>query len=260
MGLFGNKEECPICGLPAKGMFNIKIKNNLTLCKGCSKKISMEKSMQQFQSVEDINEHLAYREENCHLFKKFSPTNEVLCGIFCFREDSQMGKWYYSVEKKPENPELFGYDEIIDYEFTENGEQVLKGGLGAAATGGILLGGVGAIVGSNVGKKRSRTIVTSMQVRISLSNKYRNQILIELLPLNSELKAGSAQYNTYKLQADKLVSFLDGLCSKANISQSALNQPPKSEADEILKYKNLLDAGAITQEEFEAKKKQLLGL
>jgi len=35
---------------------------------------------------------------------------------------------------------------------------------------------------------------------------------------------------------------------------------PMSEADELLKFKQLLDAGAITQEEFDAKKKQLLGL
>ena len=33
-----------------------------------------------------------------------------------------------------------------------------------------------------------------------------------------------------------------------------------SSADEILKYKNLLEQGIITQEEFDAKKKQLLGL
>lgn len=33
-----------------------------------------------------------------------------------------------------------------------------------------------------------------------------------------------------------------------------------SSADEILKFKQLLDAGIITQEEFDAKKKQLLGL
>ena len=33
-----------------------------------------------------------------------------------------------------------------------------------------------------------------------------------------------------------------------------------SPADEILKFKNLLDNGIITQEEFDAKKKQLLGL
>lgn len=35
---------------------------------------------------------------------------------------------------------------------------------------------------------------------------------------------------------------------------------PNSNADELVKYKDLLDKGVITQEEFEAKKKQLLGL
>ena len=33
-----------------------------------------------------------------------------------------------------------------------------------------------------------------------------------------------------------------------------------SVADEIIKYKDLLDAGILTQEEFDAKKKQLLGI
>ena len=46
--------------------------------------------------------------------------------------------------------------------------------------------------------------------------------------------------------------------------QSYKNQPvaaaPVSAADEIKKFKELLDIGAITQEEFDAKKKQLLGL
>ena len=35
---------------------------------------------------------------------------------------------------------------------------------------------------------------------------------------------------------------------------------PKSEAEELKKFKELLDSGIITQEEFDAKKKQLLGL
>ena len=33
-----------------------------------------------------------------------------------------------------------------------------------------------------------------------------------------------------------------------------------SQADELKKFKDLLDNGIITQEEFDAKKKQLLGL
>lgn len=44
---------------------------------------------------------------------------------------------------------------------------------------------------------------------------------------------------------------------------NAMEQPPvpaTSDADEIMKFKNLLDQGIISPEEFDAKKKQLLGL
>lgn len=37
------------------------------------------------------------------------------------------------------------------------------------------------------------------------------------------------------------------------------NKNASSEADEILKYKNLLDMGVITQDEFGQKKKQIMG-
>ena len=42
--------------------------------------------------------------------------------------------------------------------------------------------------------------------------------------------------------------------------ESAPAVAPVSAADEILKFKTLLDQGILTQEEFDAKKKQLLGL
>ena len=37
-------------------------------------------------------------------------------------------------------------------------------------------------------------------------------------------------------------------------------ESPQSNADELKKYKDLYDSGVISQEEFDAKKKQLLGL
>ena len=39
-----------------------------------------------------------------------------------------------------------------------------------------------------------------------------------------------------------------------------ISEAPKSNVNEIKQYKELLDSGVITQEEFDAKKKQLLGL
>ena len=41
---------------------------------------------------------------------------------------------------------------------------------------------------------------------------------------------------------------------------NSILQPVNSDADEIKKFKELLDQGAITEEEYEAKKKQILGL
>lgn len=55
-----------------------------------------------------------------------------------------------------------------------------------------------------------------------------------------------------------IVSLLDK--EPTNDSIPTIIQQNDSSADELKKYKELLDSGVITKEEFEAKKKQLLGL
>ena len=54
------------------------------------------------------------------------------------------------------------------------------------------------------------------------------------------------------------------VAKKSDLNKTPVNnsipQPTNTDADEIKKYKELLDQGAITVEEYEAKKKQILGL
>ncbi len=54
------------------------------------------------------------------------------------------------------------------------------------------------------------------------------------------------------------------LSNKSNANYTPVNnsipQPTNTDADEIKKYKELLDQGAISEEEYEAKKKQILGI
>ena len=177
-----------------------------------------------------------------------------------------MKKWYFCIIHKgqePTNPTLFNYEDIIDYELTIDGDQIAKGGIGSAVAGGLMFGGVGAIVGSNVGKKTTSSIIKNMQIRISLNHPYKSEYIIAF-ETNGGIKAGGYDYNKFKAEADNTISFLDSLCAKA-VAEKALAanaaQPlAVSSADEILKYKNLLDSGIISQEEFDAKKKQLLGL
>lgn len=48
--------------------------------------------------------------------------------------------------------------------------------------------------------------------------------------------------------------------NKPAVAPTIKQEVPQSNADELKKYKELLDSGIISQEEFDAKKKQLLGL
>lgn len=62
---------------------------------------------------------------------------------------------------------------------------------------------------------------------------------------------------------DKVVEVLSGLIAERQKNQpvqTIAREAPQTSADEIVRYKELLDQGIITQEEFNAKKRQLLGL
>ena len=48
--------------------------------------------------------------------------------------------------------------------------------------------------------------------------------------------------------------------NKPAVAAAVIQEASQSDADELKKYKDLLDSGVISQEEFDAKKKQLLGL
>ena len=67
-------------------------------------------------------------------------------------------------------------------------------------------------------------------------------------------------------QANEIYNYIQSQINESKLN-NVMEQPQmteKNEAiqvpDQILKYKELFDVGAITEEEFTAKKKQLLGL
>ena len=68
--------------------------------------------------------------------------------------------------------------------------------------------------------------------------------------------------NTITFSSKKELAQAEELKALIESIQNESSQPTtsSSDADEILKFKELLDAGVITEEEFEAKKKQILGV
>lgn len=84
--------------------------------------------------------------------------------------------------------------------------------------------------------------------------------------LTGTLKIGSRngmfRINLGKIASQNVYEHLQKILSlrASPIKTDNESEKQNSDVDEILKYKQLFDVGAITQEEFEAKKKKILGI
>ena len=149
--------------------------------------------------------------------------------------------------------------------------------LSGAVVGGILAGGAGAVIGSRVGTE---------PVKIDSTTEEHDSRKIEVTMIDGSLLEFPYHYidgfnvcihdkeHEYVRMSNQ-VNKDPGISTETDIKDSdsdtgSTEQEEKKEAtkngaqfsaaDEILKFKELLDKGIITQEEFDMKKKQLLGL
>ncbi len=84
-------------------------------------------------------------------------------------------------------------------------------------------------------------------------------VVMTINQLIAETKKDSFVYRAAKQEADEILAIL-GNITKSDTKEEVVESHEISVTDEIRKYKILLDEGILTQEEFEAKKKQLLGI
>lgn len=257
------KEYCPFCGTKV-GLLKYRMQDNIAVCPTCFAKADLDEESFKLMNIDTLSECYEKRKKDLELFRQFRATNEVKIGLFgaqYFREDANLGTWYVSSSKKPDNPTLFRHEELAHFELLEDGNSVASGGLGRAAVGGILFGGVGAVVGAVTGGKITKKVLTSLEVVIILNNPYRKKITVNCKGMDKSVKSGSMMYKQYMQEAHNLMMFLHGIKARANATSSFReSSTAASSADELLKFKNLLDMGVITEEEFAIKKKQLLNL
>ena len=126
--------------------------------------------------------------------------------------------------------------------------------------GGALFGGIGAVVGGLTGGKKVKEVVKSLKVKIVLDNKIVPAEYIELL--TTEFKKDGFVYRVAKQQAEDIVAILASIVAEneKNQGNNSNVQNINDPITEVKRYKELLDNGIITQEEFEKKKKELLNL
>lgn len=253
MGLF-NKESCIICGGKTNALTKAKTTSGsvcsscLSLCSpGFVKNISNK-------NIDNIKEHIAYVKDNQLLYNSFSATDSV--GKLFYVD--KVNEYFYipvpAATLYNKIPIVYSFKNLVDYELVVDGETYSKGGasIGRALVGGALFGGAGAIIGGSTGKRKQKEIIKKMYIKISLKHPYDTYTEIPLI--SSETKKGVLIYNTMTGAANNILALLDFMV----VSEPSV--PVSSAADELLKYKQLLDCGLLTEEEFLEKKKQLLNL
>lgn len=249
--------NCVVCG-KSMGFFNGKVMiADGAVCNDCWNKTGIGSDMDALlsakqYSAKEINLRVNAKSQIKYVERDFHPTKKI-ANIIAFDDNSNM-VFVYTYKGFKKNTDYFKYSDIVSFDLLEDGENISKGGLGRAVAGGLLFGGVGAIVGGVTGSKKTKNVCNSLQIKVTLRNSYQQTVYIPFIQMST--KTSSFEYKTAYKNAQETLSALQLACE--NIS--ATPQSNTSNTDDIREYKKLLDEGIITQEEFNAKKKQLLGL
>ena len=269
------KEICPICQKQGtKALVKFETKN---ICMECSKALILKKvtrfhlkkyNLDQLKEiVRQLNEDQRLSESiKLNKYELQKNTNDV----FVATKKIEHYIHFDDVNKKIAIPKIgiffnikkltiYNYSDILAYELLEDNNLVSSGGIGRALIGGLLFGGVGAIVGSGTAHKHKSTCST-LKIKITLKNINNPVIYINFIDI--EVKKDGILYKKVFPLAQETLSLLNIICylSKNNNNNKIKSNINDTVSEDIKKIKKLLDEGYITQEDYDKKKIQLLNI
>lgn len=233
---------CPICG-GKLGLLNREKSADGLICASCSNffysKLGFRAAKQLTAALADYWATLESRR------KVFKETDSIYDGDALFVSiDKENRLFYFGHRGGDKGPRMiYSFDEVAGYESDTPDDLTVtetKGGIGRSVIGAAVAGPVGAIVGAATAKTETR--------------KGRSK---ENVSIRFVLSLGESSLPT-TVYPGGMTSFLKSCKASQEKKQAAA--PAVSCADELLKFKQLLDMGAITEEEYSLKKSQLLGL
>lgn len=234
---------CPVCG-GKLGLLNREKSADSLICAGCS---SFFFSKLGFRAAKQPTAALAEYWATLEIRRRtFKETDSIFDRDALFVSIDKVNRLFYfghrGGDKGPRM--IYSFDEVAGYESDAPDDLTVtetKGGIGRAVIGAAVAGPVGAIVGAATAKTETRKGSSKESVSIHF-----------VLPL------GESSLPT-TVYPGGMTAFLKSCKVSHEKSQAAAPVAP-SAADELLKFKQLLDMGAITEAEYSAKKSQLLGL
>ncbi|MBR7792199.1 SHOCT domain-containing protein [Undibacterium sp. FT147W] len=165
---------------------------------------------------------------------------------------------------------VIDYKGILSVELFEGGTSVTKtvrsSQIGGALVGGLLLGGVGALVGGLSGKTETSGKINRIDLRLIVND--TNAPLHDVAFMNFADKKDGIIYTQAMQMARRWHGILEVLVKRADAEEKGFDNkerevqsalPSTSVADEIKKLADLHQSGLLTLDEFQQQKTKLLG-
>lgn len=295
MGLFTKKEPCAICGGKVKGLLPWKIEGQY-VCDSCHGVVDVQKDKEDM-TMEQFRQYRAFREENQALKDQFTISQKVDFGAFdtklvfdfdhrLFCMDQHLGKT------------VFRGGEIRSFVIQEDGAPIFEGGpQGLVRYESVVPGHLTMMAPQlnqilmqkqledqlNVGRDPDHRPAPRFYDIPEPFKKFQVSIYVDH-PYWSLLecdRSGPTFDNDYPDVNDYMNRYQEGYWLMENLAQclmavafpdvpaegaqqeeqpAAAAAPAQDAVTQLKQYKQLLDDGVITQADFDAKKKQLMGL
>lgn len=253
--------ECLVCKNKLHSTKTKEILINGFFCPECFSKIGITSSA---NLKSKTSEYLrSFIDKRMILAKSYVPTKKI-------GEYLSVDEYHHAFKI---GGDIYEYKNLLSFELIQENQSIIRGGVLRALLFGLIFGAivflfdflgiiitaivVGLLLGAITGGKKTVGTCDLMKIRLTLKDCHVDTDYIIFIENKTKIK--SSTYQEACECAQSCISALE-IIADYNESQKNMVNAVFSEADEILKFKKLMDDGVITKEEFEAKKSQILNL
>lgn len=251
------KQHCAICGKEVGFLQKHTTADKNVICVSCFQNSGVpSRTLPSSLTLEEIKQYSQRNQQNAIESKNFQVTKKVKDYL---QIDEVHKKWMIpSLNKNA--PAIYNYSDIVSFELIQNNSQSDGSIVSDVAQMDAMINSQNAVQDTAIMFGHNRGYCTNLQIGITVKDMLTPVVFITFI--NGPVQASSSMFQQALMDSKECLGVLKLISDEVKATEKAPDPSNNfaSSADELLKFKQLLDMGAITQEEFDTKKKQLLGL
>lgn len=250
------KHHCSICGKEIGFMQKLHTSDGYDVCFTCYKcLVNPVEVKSKTLTLEQVKCYLQQSLQNSVDIKNFHTTRKVYDYL---QIDEEQKKWFITPDTNIV-PAIHSYSDIVSFELIQNNSQHSSNGSAIYGLDAVLNpddagGDIAMMLATN------NSYCSNLQIGITIKSMLTPVVYINFIKFQTE--TNSSLYQKRIKEARECLAVLKLITSDVAVSPKAQESPTNnvSLSDQLRELKSLLDEEIISQEDFDQKKKQLLGL